>query len=168
MLQHRTQALPRYRICASTLCERPRDIWSRTQGCSSCLKHHFRRARGYQQSKNARAHQHHSSRTPKHIVERVLLVRSPRCVYAFKNARSCWGKETVPAGRSPKDCSKTLNTFLLPWPSIGNSSAIPLCRVELWKQPQPNSPQKAAVHKTQNLLSYSGQQEKSKLQVSIV
>lgn len=44
------------------------------------------------------------------------------CSRLWKMLAHAEGKKTCPAERSPKDCFKTLNTFLLPWPSIGNSS----------------------------------------------
>lgn len=116
-------------LCYDPAWRAQRHTIQRSQGCPPCLKHHFRRqiftvnSEGYLRSKNAQAHQHHSSQTPKYTVKRVLLVRSPRCVYAFgKLLAHAEGKKRCLLEGFQKDCSKTLSTFLLPWPSIGSSS----------------------------------------------
>lgn len=106
----------------------PQGTIQKSQGCPPCLKHHFTRqaftanSEGYLQSKNAQAHQHRSSQTPSDIVKRVLLVRSPRCIYAFgKLLAHAEGKTKCLMEGSQKDGSKTLGTFLLAWPSRGSS-----------------------------------------------
>ena len=110
-----------------TLCERPREMqyrgpravhfaWNTTsEGEFSLLTQ-----RGIHRVK---MHRHTNTSQPKCIVKRVLLVKSPRCVYAFgKLLTHAKGKKRCLLEGFQKDCSKTLRTFLLPWPSICSSS----------------------------------------------
>ena len=103
-------------------------------------------------------------------VKRVLLVRSPRCAYAFgKVLAHAEGKKRCLLEGFQKTAPKPSTPSFCPdLPQVA-PYGIPLCRAELGRQPQPRQPpstkqpQKAVVHKTQNLPSYSGQQQRSQI-----